>query len=140
MKLTGKSRVLLGAFVVLLLIQIFGSNRGDVLEELPHIPAFKDDSVERVEIRVGPAEKVALKRTGEDSWEIEQPLEGVADALAIDTLLDWFKKGVSMDVLVDSSEEDIYGLSNTDRIEVGVFGVNDGGCFLNARSQMSGIS
>ena len=125
MKLTGKSRVLLSAFVVLLLIQVFGSKRGDALEELPKIPAFKDSSVERVEIRVGPAEKVALKRTGEDSWEIEQPIQGVADALAIDTVLDWFKKGVSMDVLVDSSQEDIYGLSNTDRIEVGVFGVND---------------
>ena len=94
-------------------------------EELPTLDAFSADSVERVEIRVGAANKVALVRVEEEAWSLEQPLVGEADSLAVESILDLFKRGISMDVWVDSSDEATYGLSGSDRIDVAFYGPND---------------
>jgi len=123
--LTSKTRLLLLTFSALVLLLVFGPDGSSPSEVLPEIPSFTEQSAERVEIRVGAAEKVALVRDGEDSWSIEKPVSGEADSLAIDSILDLFRKGIAMDVFVDSGNEDSYGLSGSDRIDVAVYGVND---------------
>jgi hypothetical protein len=123
--LTTKTRSLLILTLCLSALWFFGPQGGVQLVELPRIEAFKDSSVERVEITVGAAAKVALVREGEDDWRIEQPLTGIADALAIDSVLSVFRKGIAMDVLVDSEEVKTYGLANSDRVVVEFFGLND---------------
>ena len=123
--LTSKTRLLLGTFAALVLLLLFGPDGVSTPEELPRMPVFEDKSVERVEIRVGAADKIALVRGEEDSWTIEQPLTGEADGLAIDSVLDLFRKGIPMDVLVDTGNEESYGLVGADRIDVAFLGVNN---------------
>ena len=125
MILTSKTRLLLAGFSALVLLLLFGPDGASGPQSLPGIPSFSDKAVERVEIRVGAADKIALVRGEEDSWDLEQPLTGEADSLAIDSVLDVFRKGVSMDVLVDTGNEDSYGLAGADRIDVAFLGVQD---------------
>ena len=112
--LTTKTRSLLIFTLCLSVLWFLGPQGGAKIVELPKIESFKDTSVERMEITVGADAKVALVREGEDDWRIEQPLTGNADALAIDSVLSLFRKGIAMDVLVDSEEVKTYGLSNSD--------------------------
>jgi hypothetical protein len=123
--LTAKTRSLFVLCSLLAGLWFFGPQGGSPLVELPRIEAFKDDAVERVEITVGAASKIALVRHKEEAWQIEQPITGEADALAIDSVLDLFRKGLSMDVLVDSEEVKTYGLSNSDKVVVELFGRNE---------------
>jgi hypothetical protein len=123
--LTTKTRLLLIVTLGLSVLWFLGPQGGAKLVELPKIESFKDTSVERMEITVGADAKVALVREGEDDWRIEQPLTGDADALAVDSVLSLFRKGIAMDVLVDSEEVKTYGLSNSDRIVVEFFGLNE---------------
>jgi hypothetical protein len=123
--LTAKTRSLLILNLFLGALWIWGPHGGAVLPELPRIEAFKSDVVERMEITVGPAAKIAVVRTGEDAWQLEQPTTGEADGLAIESILDLFRKGLSMDVLVDSEEVKTYGLSNSDKVVVEFFGLNE---------------
>jgi len=123
--LTAKTQKLFLLAGALLLVLFFGPQGNIKLEELPRIEAFKPSTVERVEIAVGADSKIALVREGEEAWQIEQPLRGEADALAIESVLELFKKGLQMDVLVDSEELNTYGLSNSDKVVVEFFGLNE---------------
>ena len=122
---TARTQKLLLVAGFLSIILLFGPQGDERLEELPRIEGFKPSGVERVEIGVGAASKIALVREGEEAWRIEQPLTGEADVLSIESMLDLFEKGLPMDVLVDSEEVDTYGLSNSDKILVEFFGVNE---------------
>ena len=123
--LTSKTRLLLAAFAAVVLILLVGPHGPAPLETLPELPAFAETSVKRMEIRVGAADKIAVVREEDDSWILEQPVTGEADGLAIDSILDLFRKGIPMDVMVDSGNEETYGLKGADRIDVTILGVND---------------
>jgi len=130
--LTRKTQALLGIFLSLLGLFFLGPVMESSPVELPRIPAIKASSVERIEMQVGPNEKVALL-SGEEGWSIEQPIAGEADTLVIKSMLKVFRSGIEMDVLVDSKEVDDYGLSNSDRVIVSFYGPNDtrlGGFYL----------
>ena len=138
--LTRKTQVLLVVFFSMLGLYLLGPVMEESPVALPRIAAIKASTVERIEMQVGPNDKVALLR-GEDGWSIEQPIEGEADALVIKSMLKVFRSGIDMDVLVDSKEVDQYGskevdeygLSNSDRVVVSFYGPNDtrlGGFFV----------
>ena len=84
-QLTSKSRALLGAFLLLLFLQLLPSEQGAELESRSLAPVV-EEGLQRIAIgRLG-QERVLLER-GEEGWSLAAPLEGPADPRLIEALL-----------------------------------------------------
>ncbi|MEE2750889.1 MAG: DUF4340 domain-containing protein [Myxococcota bacterium] len=124
MKLTSKSRVLLGIGLALGLLTAVPKSSDPSLSPLPRLEEVDPDQAARIEISRGPFEKVILKKTGE-SWNIESPFTAEADPILVKNLLREFKSPVPMDARVDDGNLETYGLQNETRILLEIFGATE---------------
>lgn len=135
MRATQKTAVLAAVAGALLALNLVDSGTGSRLaEQLPTIEALPRDEVTRIEISTA-VKKVVLESApieaalgvGEDKriWRLVAPIEGEADQVAVRTLLNNFRKDVTLDVKVDEGNLGDYGLDANDGLVVEVFRAGD---------------
>jgi hypothetical protein len=121
MKLTGKSTSLLSIAMLMAGISLTWSADKGTVESLPTMPAVSFASVTSFQITVGNSPRTTISRTGDDSWELTEPINGAADAQVVRSLLRHVNRGVEFDVKVDNENYDEYGLDNGERVLFEIF-------------------
>ena len=121
MKLTKKSAYLLYTAALLAGISMIWPANRMVTESLPTVSAVSFTSVTSFQITVGNSPRTTISRTGDDTWELTEPITGPADAQAVRSLLRNINRGFEFDVRVDSENYDQYGLDNGERVLFEVF-------------------
>jgi hypothetical protein len=131
MKATQKTVLLAAVAGALLALNLVDSGTGARLaEQLPTIEALPRDEVTRIEISTA-VNTVVLEGdriegadgAGEDKrlWRLSAPIEGEADQVAVRTLLNNFRKDVTLDVKVDEGNLEDYGLDANNGLVVELF-------------------
>jgi len=130
-KTTQKTVVLAVVAVALLALNLVDAGTGARLaQELPTIEALPRDEVTRIEIRTAVSTVVldgvpveGADGVGEDKrlWQLTAPISGEADQVAVRTLLNHFRKDVTLDVKVDEGNLDEYGLDANNGLLVELF-------------------
>jgi hypothetical protein len=131
MRATKKTAVLAAVAGALLALNLVDSGTGSRLaEQLPLIEALPRDEVTRIEISTAVntvvMESAAIEDAlgvGEDKrvWRLVAPIEGEADQVAVRTLLNNFRKDVTLDVKVDEGNLVDYGLDANNGLVVEIF-------------------
>ncbi len=134
MKLTPKSKGLLALAALLAVAVAVPVSEDPTLTPLPSLPAVDAASVERIEISLGPLQKIIINadkvegevvRSKDRTFTLDAPIQGPADPLLVKALLREFQSETPMDVRVDEGNYDAYGLQNETQIIVEFFGVAD---------------
>ena len=127
MRLTLKTRFLVGAALGLAGLSVLWPAPESVREELPSISPLSFRAVQRVELTSGADDKITITRVDEESWRLESPVVGPADAQMMRSLLRQLNRGVPMDARIDDGDLDreelaSFGLGNADRLLFEAFG------------------
>jgi hypothetical protein len=134
MRLTPKSKGLLALAALLAVAVAVPVSEDPTLSPLPSLPAIDAASVERIEISLGPLQKIIISANKEEgaivsskdrTFSLDAPIQGPADPLLVKALLREFQAETPMDVRVDKGNYDAYGLQNETQIIVELFGVAD---------------
>ena len=134
MRLTPKSKGLLTLTALLTVAVAVPLSEDPSLAPLPSLPAMDAASVERIEISLGPLQKIIIsadKMEGggvdakDPSFTLDAPIQGPADPLLVKALMREFQSETPMDVRVDDGNYDAYGLQNETQIIVEFFGATD---------------
>ena len=108
MTILPKTRLLAVIFAILLAMVLL--DRGPTASEdtLPRLPALPREDVRRIELSAADDKLVLVQEGGR--WKITAPYQADADQQAVKSLLMSFRKELPVDVLVDSGNDDKYGL------------------------------
>lgn len=131
MKATQKTALLAAVAGALLALNLVDSGTGARLaDQLPTIEALPRDEVTRIEISTA-VNKVVMESAaveGADgvgetkrTWTLAAPIQGEADQVAVRTLLNNFRKDVTLDVKVDEGNLEDYGLDANNGLVVELF-------------------
>lgn len=131
MRATQKTTLLAGVAGALLALNLLDAGTGSRLaEQLPLIEALPRDEVTRIEISTAVSTVVmeggsveGALGVGQDKrlWRLVAPIEGEADQVAVRTLLNNFRKDVTLDVKVDEGNLEDYGLDANNGLVVELF-------------------
>ena len=131
MKTTQKTALLAAVAAALLALNLIDSGTGARLaQQLPTIEALPRDEVTRIEISTAISTVVldgvaieGAEGVGEDKrlWQLTAPITGEADQIAVRTLLNHFRKDVTLDVKVDEGNLEDYGLDANNGLIVELF-------------------
>ncbi|MEC8276777.1 MAG: DUF4340 domain-containing protein [Myxococcota bacterium] len=90
------------------------------IAELNSIVALTKDQMTRIELSKA-GEKIVLEKDNL-MWMVRSPFEDKADQARVMSMILNFRKGISMDVLVDETEQENYGTDATNGIVVEIWG------------------
>ena len=108
MKLTPRTVGLLLLTALLLVINAIDLRAPTAVSDVPVLPAVVREAVTRIELS-GAEDKLTL-RQADGRWKITAPYKADADPLAVRALLTSFRKEIAVDALVDTGNDDKYGL------------------------------
>jgi len=108
MRLLLKTKLLFGLFFILLVANLIDGNQQNEFDELPSLPAMLKDDINKIEISTA-TDKVILENK-DGVWMMTAPFETKADRSRIKSLILNFRKAIPMDALIDTNEEEKYGL------------------------------
>ncbi|MEC7985723.1 MAG: DUF4340 domain-containing protein [Myxococcota bacterium] len=115
MKILPKTRVLLAVGLLLTFANVW-EGESPIQSDLPTLSGVSKDSFQRIELTQS-GQKILFEKE-QDVWFIKSPVEAKADQARIKSLLLNFRKGISMDVMVEKGNEEEYGLDASHSIVV----------------------
>ena len=111
-----KTKMLVGFFVFLLLLNVVKIGGNTELERLPVLSELHKDEIARIEISDASQKIILSKEDG--VWMMTAPEKGKADFARIRSLILNFRKPIPMDALIDTNNEQEYGLDSGNALVV----------------------
>ena len=116
MKLLFKTKALSMILVALLLLNFLNIGEDISAQSLPVLEELSKDAISRIEISQA-SEKIILSKE-EGDWVVVSPEKGRADLARIRSLILNFRKPIAMDALIDTGNEEKYGLEGGNALVV----------------------
>jgi hypothetical protein len=116
MKLLLKTKILGCIVIALLLLNYLNVGQGHSAKSLPVLEELFKGDISRIEISQA-SEKIILSKE-EGTWVVVSPNKGKADLARIRSLILNFRKPIPMDALIDTNNEEKYGLEGGNALVV----------------------
>jgi hypothetical protein len=115
-----KTKALLVFAIAALGLNLYSPNQFQTdVSELVMIPPLAKEQMTRIEITQS-GEKVVLEQSP-GGWVVQSPYTSKADQARVMSMILNFRKGIPMDVLIDSQNYDTYGLDSSNGIVVEIW-------------------
>ncbi|MGC6507936.1 MAG: DUF4340 domain-containing protein [Myxococcota bacterium] len=116
-----KTKALVAVAIVVMGLNVYTPSGFEPdIAELNSIVALTKDQMTRIELSKA-GEKIVLEKDNL-MWMVRSPFEDKADQARVMSMILNFRKGISMDVLVDETEQENYGTDATNGIVVEIWG------------------
>lgn len=120
--LTTKSKLLLGAALLMGGLTLIPAQSLDPQSDLPALAKVERADVQRIEITVGQGETVVMEGNLEEGFQVVAPYSAPADTIALRPLLSIFEREKTrMDLAVDEGNLEQYGLDDAQGVLVELF-------------------